>query len=77
MDAILVKALNEGLGYALFCVLLCYILKKQDTRDAKSELRETTYQNIIKDLTKNFELITIISCKVDKVADTVEEILKK
>jgi len=70
MDAILTKAISEGLGYAMFCFLLFYVLKKQESRDLKSEERETKYQDIIQELT------TTISCKIDKVEIKVEEILK-
>lgn len=73
MEAIIAKALSEGLGYALFCILFFYVLKKQELRDAKSDLREITYQNIISDLTKNLQLITVIGTKIDKI----EEILRK
>jgi hypothetical protein len=71
VDAILTKAISEGLGYALFCFLLFYVLKKQESRDNKSEERETKYQNIIENLT------TTVSCKLDKVEIKIEEILKK
>lgn len=71
MDAILNKALSQGLGYALFVVLLFYVLKQQEKRDVKSEERELKYQEIIKDITQD------LSCKVDKVVEKVEEILRK
>ncbi|MCB2297041.1 BhlA/UviB family holin-like peptide [Clostridium tagluense] len=71
MELILAKAISEGLGYALFCFLLFYVLKKQETRDAKSEQREVKYQDIIHELT------TTVSCKIDKVEMKIEEILKR
>lgn len=71
MDAILNKALSEGLGYALFVVLLFYVLKQQEKRDLKSEQREEKYQAIISEITQD------LSCKVDKVVEKVEEILRK
>jgi hypothetical protein len=77
MDAVLTKAISEGLGYALFVILLFYVLKKQETRDTKSEKREINYQNIITDLTKKFEIINVISSKLDKVEDKIEEVLRK
>jgi hypothetical protein len=83
MDAVLTKALSEGLGYGLFCVLLYYILKqqekrdaKQDSRDEKSGERESTYQRVILELTKNFEAINNISCTVETIKIKVEELLK-
>ncbi|MCB2308888.1 hypothetical protein LGL08_20615 [Clostridium estertheticum] len=73
MESIMVKAVGQGLWCALFIWLLVYILKKQEIRDTKSELRESTYQNIITDLTNNLQLITVIGSKVDKI----EELLRK
>ncbi|MBU3127238.1 UviB-like protein [Clostridium tagluense] len=71
MELILAKAVTQGLGYALFCFLLFYVLKKQDIRDGKSEQREVKYQDIIHELT------TTVSCKLDKVEVKIEEILKR
>ena len=84
MEALLGKGLEQGLGYALFIWLLFYILKqqekrdaKQDSRDQKSGERETTYQNVILELTKNFEAINNIGCAVENIRIKVDEILKK
>ena len=67
MDNILTKALSEGLGYALFVVLLFYVLKKQEVRDTNSELREAKYQSIIQDLT------CTVNIKLDKLLDKMEQ----
>lgn len=75
MDEILKVALQQGLGYALFCFLLFYVLKKQDERDKKAEEREKNYQGIITTLTAKFEIINTISTKIDKVEDKIEEVL--
>lgn len=84
MEAIIAKSLSEGLGYALFVWLLFYILKqqekrdaKQDSRDLKSGEREQTYQNVILELTKNFEAISNIGSTVETIKAKVEELLKK
>lgn len=66
MDAILAKALSEGLGYGLFCCLLFYVLKKQETRDKNSELREAKYQIIIQEWTNT------VNVKLDKLLDKIE-----
>jgi len=94
MEAVLGKALEQGLGYVLFVWLLFYILKqqekrdleqktqtekrdaKQDARDEKSGERESTYQRVIMELTKNFEAINNISCTVETIRIKVDEILK-
>ncbi|MBU3126732.1 BhlA/UviB family holin-like peptide [Clostridium tagluense] len=67
MDAIMAKAIGQGLGYAMFVFLLFYVLKKQETRDANSELRETKYQNIIEELTST------VNVKLDKLIDKMEK----
>lgn len=77
MDALLQKALSEGLGYALFVVLLFYVLKQQEKRDLKSEQREEKYQGIIAELTQKFEVVNKMSDKIDKVEEKIEEVLRK
>ena len=66
MDAILTKAIGEGLGYGLFVVLLFYVLKKQGERDLKSEVREAKYQALITELTST------VNVKLDKLIDKIE-----
>jgi len=84
MDVIVGKALSEGIGYALFELLLFYILKqqekrdlKQDDRDIKSGDREKTYQNVILELTKNSEAVSNINTAVQSIQLKVDEILNK
>ena len=67
MDAILTKAIGEGLGYALFVVLLFYVLKKQEVRDTNSEAREAKYQALISELTST------VNVKLDKLIDKIEK----
>lgn len=71
MDGILAKALDQGLGYALFVILLFYVLKQQEKRDIKSELREQKYQNIIEQLTSG------VVGKIDNITEVVKEILNR
>jgi len=66
MDAILTRAIGEGLGYGLFVVLLFYVLKKQETRDINSEAREAKYQALISELTST------VNVKLDKLIDKIE-----
>ena len=67
MDAILTKAISEGLGYGLFVVLLFYVLKKQEVRDTNSETREAKYQALISELTST------VNVKLDKLIDKIEK----
>lgn len=67
MDEIMKVALGQGLGYAMFFFLFIYVLKKQETRDMKSEERETKYQQIISELTNT------VNVKLDKLIEKIEK----
>ena len=67
MDAIMNSALEQGLGYAMFFFLFIYVLKKQETRDLKSEERETKYQEIISELTYT------VNVRLDKLIEKIEK----
>ena len=67
MDEIMKVALGQGLGYAMFFFLFVYVLKKQETRDLKSEEREAKYQQIISELTNT------VNVKLDKLIEKIEK----
>ena len=67
MDALMAKAIGQGLGYAMFCALFIWVLKKQESRDIKSEAREAKYQEIIGELTNT------VNYKLDKLIDKMEK----
>ena len=68
MEASMIEtALAQSKWAALSLVLIFYILKKQETRDAKQEIREAKYQEIIQTLTEKLNVI-------NEVKDEVEEI---
>ena len=68
MEASIIEtALAQSIWAALSLVLIFYILKKQETRDAKQEIREAKYQEIIQTLTEKLNVI-------NEVKDEVEEI---
>ncbi|MBU3195635.1 hypothetical protein KPL26_03015 [Clostridium algidicarnis] len=72
MDGEVLKiAVSQGLGYALFVYLFLYTLKKQETRDKRSEQREENYQQIVQDLTSKLSLIEDIKCDVKEVKDYI------
>ena len=72
MDGEVLKiAVSQGLGYALFVYLFLYTLKKQETRDKRSEQREENYQQIVQDLTSKLNLIEDIKCDVKEVKDYI------
>ena len=74
MDAILAKALEQGVGYGLFVLLLIWVMKKQDDRDNKSDIRETKYQEIISNLTETVQ--KDINCLGKDICDIKEKIFK-
>jgi GR25 family glycosyltransferase involved in LPS biosynthesis len=67
MDALLEKALEQGLGYALFVALFIYVLKTTGER-------ERNYQTIIKELTEKFGIMDAINTKVEKIENKIESI---
>lgn len=67
MDEILKVALSQGLGYALFVFLFYWTLKKQETRDKRSEQREENYQDIVSDLTQKLGSIDDIKSDVKEI----------
>lgn len=69
-EEILKLAISQGLWAVLFVVLLFYVLKENSKR-------EGNYQGIIKKLTEKFDIVSVVSDKVDKIEFKVEEILRK
>ena len=67
MDDLMNLALSQGIWCAMFFFLFLYVLKKQETRDLKSEDREVKYQQIIGELTNT------VNIKLDKLLDKIEK----
>ena len=73
METDLLKlAMSQGIWAALSVVLIYYILKTQEKRDLKQELREKNYQKIILKLTKEFELIEDIQKNITEIESYIE-----
>ncbi|MFQ9617797.1 MAG: BhlA/UviB family holin-like peptide [Clostridium butyricum] len=64
-DEILKIASSQGIWTVLSCFLLIYIIKAQEKRDQKQEIREENYQNIIEDLTNKLIVLDNINSKLD------------
>lgn len=73
MDAVLAAALQQGVGYAMFTLLLIYVMKKQDERDKKTDEREKSYQNLINDLSQKFNVVEIIKNEVERISDILRK----
>lgn len=66
MENELIKmAATQGIWAALSLVLIFYILKNQEKRDAIQEEREKKYQNIIDQLTSKLEVLDHISTDIE------------
>ena len=67
MDELIKTAATQGIWVMLSCVLIVYILKAQETRDAKQEERERKYQEIIKELTDKLNLLDSINSTINEI----------
>lgn len=70
---ILKIASSQGIWASLSVGLIFYILKAQEKRDTKQELREQSYQNIIEKLTDKLNLVN----DVKKDVQNIKELLSK
>ncbi len=71
LDNLLKLASSQGIWATLAVILIFYILKNQEKRDLKQELREKNYQKIILKLTKEFEAIEDIEQNISEIKETI------
>ncbi len=72
METNLLKlAASQGIWATLAVILIFYILKNQEKRDLKQEVREKNYQKIILKLTKEFEVIQDIEQNISEIKETI------
>lgn len=72
MESELIKvASTQGIWAALSVVLIFYILKNQEKRDAKQEERERNYQNIIANLTNKLDVVENIKNDVEEIKESM------
>ncbi len=73
METNLLKlAASQGIWATLAVILIFYILKNQEKRDLKQEVREKNYQKIILKLTKEFETIEDIEQNISEIKETID-----
>ena len=73
MDTNLLKlAASQGVWATLAVILIFYILKNQEKRDLKQEVREKNYQKMILKLTKQFEVIEDIERNISEIKETID-----
>lgn len=73
-NELLKGAVSYGIFALLFCYLLFYVLKTQEKRDEKSQLREEKYQGIICQNQKILEELTQKLNVVEEVKGDIKEI---
>ncbi|OOB76683.1 hypothetical protein AXF41_11120 [Clostridium haemolyticum] len=70
---ILKLASSQGIWAALSVALIFYILKAQEKRDTKQELRERNYQSIIENLTDKFNLVEDVKKDVEDIKEFIHK----
>jgi hypothetical protein len=71
---ILKGAVSYGIFALLFCYLLLYVLKTQEKRDEKSQVREEKYQQIISENQNILAGLTDKLSIVDNIKEDIKEI---
>ncbi|AGK95149.1 BhlA/UviB family holin-like peptide [Clostridium pasteurianum] len=70
---ILKLAASQGIWALLAVILIYYILKAQEKRDLNQEIREKNYQNIILNLTKEFEAIEDVKKNIIIIREHIDK----
>lgn len=77
MDELIKLATTQGVWAVLSCLLIVYILKKQEERDLNQEEREKKYQNIIQELIVKFNVIDSVDLNIKEIKNTLNKITIK
>lgn len=68
MESEVIKiASTQGIWAVLSIILILYILKAQENRDKKQDLRENNYQDIISKLTNKFNVIEDVKQDIEEI----------
>ncbi|AGK96645.1 BhlA/UviB family holin-like peptide [Clostridium pasteurianum] len=70
---VLKLAASQGIWALLSVILIYYILKAQEKRDLNQEIREKNYQNIILNLTKEFEAIEDVKKNIIIIREHIDK----
>ena len=73
-NEILKAALSQGIWAVLSIILLFYILKAQEKRDAKQDEREKNYQVVISHLTDKLRVVDEVKKDVEDLRKDVEDL---
>ncbi|WP_326909789.1 BhlA/UviB family holin-like peptide [Sedimentibacter sp. MB31-C6] len=66
-------ATTQGIWALLSIILIFYILKAQEKRDAKQEEREKSYQNIIATLNDKLDIVEDIRTGVNEIKNYIKK----
>lgn len=69
MDEIFNMAMSQGVWAALSVVLIFYILKAQENRDARQEEREKNYQSIIAEITHKLGVVLEVKEQLHEIKE--------
>lgn len=70
MDELMQVAIGQGLGYALFVLLLIYVLKTTGEREKR-------YQDLLDKLAENFNVVENIQNDVKEIKIKIDKVDKR
>lgn len=72
MESELLKlAVSQGTWATLSIVLIFYILKTQEKRDVRQEIREQNYQDIIQKLSDKLNMLENIQTDIQEIKESI------
>ena len=64
-------AVSQGIWAVLAVFLLIYIVKSNEQRDTKQEVREKNYQTVIESLTEKFQILNQVQSDLKEIKDNL------
>ncbi|URZ04142.1 BhlA/UviB family holin-like peptide [Clostridium felsineum] len=74
-NSLLKLAASQGIWASLSIALIFYIIKAQEKRDIRQELREKNYEKIIFTLTKEFKTLENIKKDINELKENIKKII--
>lgn len=71
-NTIIELAASQGIWASLSIVLIFYVLKAQERRDANQDTREDGYQKIILELTEHLEVNAMILTHIKEIESSLK-----
>ena len=70
-STVMETAISQGIWAVLAVLLLIYIVKSNEQRDAKQEEREKNYQTVIENLTEKFQILNQVQNDLEEIKDNL------